>query len=528
MIRAYRHRVMANPGKSVALVALFPAFRDALGGLQALTRAEALAGQPLRGWRSMPAGTVGFTHRLSARQMKSVQNMVHHAVVGWQESVRGRVRELITGSELPEGRKTVLYRINARKAWWAAELVLPWTLDPATGELAVADGRREERDRATVWLAVDPADLALARRLAKQAQKRHRFPDLRRVNTLVLDSIVARPAPAVAATGGGAVGWWVTVATLTVGKPAAVPLARNPYFDRAHTAAVAAGGRVCGAVQLHLTRDRHGQPSGVAISLLLSTADATARTQGQWLGVDFGFGSALLATSEGQLLGRAMIERLRELDAQLTPLAADLQRRGIRLNTDPRYRALQNRISGYVTNEIGRLLNRIAARRGDAAVRGLVVENLDFRGGGLSRRLNRIATRTGRHVLRTRLAALTAKHGIAIAEVPSPWSSCECSGCGYTAKHNRTARQFRCRFCGLKLHADVNAARVVMSRRSRHLPDHTGPRSRKNTLRLLDSRHRQRWNLPATGAVPDITGALGRTASKRQCARQSQELPWNC
>jgi putative transposase len=214
--------------------------------------------------------------------------------------------------------------------------------------------------------------------------------------------------------------------------------------------------------------------------------------------------------------------------AHTAALAAGLQRRGIRLHTDPRYRALQNRISGYVTNEIGRLLNRIAARHGADAVRGLVVEKLDFRGGGLSPRLNRIATRTGRQVLKTRLAALSAKHGIAITEIPSPWSSCECSGCGYTAKHNRTARQFRCRFCGLKLHADVNAARVVASRRSRHLPDHTGPRSRKNTLHLLDSAHRQRWNLPAHGAVPDITGALGRTAPKRQCAKQSHELPWNC
>jgi putative transposase len=143
-----------------------------------------------------------------------------------------------------------------------------------------------------------------------------------------------------------------------------------------------------------------------------------------------------------------------------------------------------------------------------------VVERLDFRAGGLSRRMNRLITRTGRAVLKTRLAALTSKAGIAVETVPSPYSSQECSGCGYTSKTNRPSRsRFRCGFCGKQLHADVNAASVIRSRRSRPLPDHTGPRSRKNTLHLLDTHHRHRWNLPAHGAVPGITGALGQPAT---------------
>ncbi len=460
----------------------------------------------------MPKDTLPFPHRLSARQMKSVQNMTHAAVRGWQESLVGRVRELITGSTLPEHRKTVLYRINARKGWWSKELGLPWTVDAATGELIPCSDKHAEADPAAVWLPVDAGDLAMARRLAKQGQKRHRYPDLRRVNTLVLDSIVAKPEKAHTATHHGTLGWWVKIATLTKGKPIQVPLTRNPYFDQNMRAAVAAGGGVCGAVQLHLTRDGHGQPSAVELSLLLDTPDAKLRTEGQWLGIDFGFGAALFATNEGQLLGRAMLGRLRDLDAVLTTHTADLQKRGIGLKSDPYYRAVQNRITGYVTNEIGRLLNRIAVRDGDHAVMGLVVEKLDFRGGGLSRRMNRIATRTGRNVLQTRLKALTAKHGIAITEVPSPWTSCECCGCGYTAKTNRKGPRFRCGFCGRKLHADVNAARVVLSRRSRRTPDHTGPHSRKNTLQLLDSQHRKRWRLPAAGAVPGIAGALGQPA----------------
>lgn len=512
MITAHRHHTTANHGKVDALVALFPAFREALGGLQSLTRREVLTGQQPQGWRVMSADTLMFSHRLSARQMKSAQNMTHAAVTSWQESLVGDVRTAITGSALPDLRKTVLYRINARKAWWAAELTLPWVLAPRTGELVVCSEKQAASDPAAVWLEVDPADLALVRRIAKHSQKRCRYPDLRRVDTLLLDSIVAKPTPAATASCSGTVGWWVKIATLVSGKPVSVPLAANPYFERVREAGEAAGGRMCGAIQLHLNRDHHGQPDTVAVSLLCNTPDAPARTEGHWLGVDFGFGSALLATSDGHLLGQAMLARLRELDAALTPLTADLQRRGVRLKTDVRYRRLHRRITDYATNEIGRLFNQIAAHHGQDAAKGVVAEKLDFRGGGLSRRLNRIATRTGRGVLKARLSALTAKHGIAVVEVPSPWTSCECSGCSYTTKRNRTSRRFRCGFCGLKLHADVNAARVVQSRRSRRTSDHTGPRARKNTLLLLDSRHRKRWNLPARGAVSDIAGALRRTA----------------
>jgi len=77
----------------------------------------------------------------------------------------------------------------------------------------------------------------------------------------------------------------------------------------------------------------------VEISLLIETPDVPMRAKGNEAGIDFGVGSALFATSEGQLLRQAMLRRLRELDAILEPYAADLQRRGILLKTDPYYRS---------------------------------------------------------------------------------------------------------------------------------------------------------------------------------------------
>lgn len=95
----------------------------------------------------------------------------------------------------------------------------------------------------------------------------------------MLESIIAGVAPAGTATQDETVGWWVKISTLTRGKPVQVPLALNPYFERKRREALAAGGRIAGAVQLHLTRDPHGQPTaGAAASAAASAGSHFTRT----------------------------------------------------------------------------------------------------------------------------------------------------------------------------------------------------------------------------------------------------------
>jgi hypothetical protein len=60
MITAHRHSTLVNSGKAEALVALFPAFGEALGGLQSLTRARCSTASHCRGGGSCPK-----THCLS-------------------------------------------------------------------------------------------------------------------------------------------------------------------------------------------------------------------------------------------------------------------------------------------------------------------------------------------------------------------------------------------------------------------------------------------------------------------------------
>jgi hypothetical protein len=77
-----------------------------------------------------------------------------------------------------------------------------------------------------------------------------------------------------------------------------------------------------------------------------------------------------------------------------------------------------------------------------------------------------------RAVFKAKLADLEERFGIVAHEVPSPYTSQECSSCGYVDRRNRRSQsEFLCRFCGMQKHADVNAACTVKGRRSSGLAD---------------------------------------------------------
>jgi hypothetical protein len=80
------------------------------------------------------------------------------------------------------------------------------------------DHNREVATPGVGCLAVEPRLLKLARRLVKQAQQQIRLPNLTRVNTLILDGIVAQVAAAHTATQQGRVDYWVKVSTLARGN----------------------------------------------------------------------------------------------------------------------------------------------------------------------------------------------------------------------------------------------------------------------------------------------------------------------
>jgi len=86
--------------------------------------------------------------------------------------------------------------------------------------------------------------------------------------------------------------------------------------------------------------------------------------------------------------------------------------------------------------------------------------------------------------------------GGTLIEVPAAYSSQTCSACGAVDAASRKAERFCCTGCGHQDHADLNAAKVLLTRANRSglpvdgiLPEGTG-RSRKAKVKLRTPRSR--------------------------------------
>lgn len=109
---------------------------------------------------------------------------------------------------------------------------------------------------------------------------------------------------------------------------------------------------------------------------------------------------------------------------------------------------------------MNRALNRFMPKH-------IVVERLNFQSQRLSKRLNRLIGNFGKSIVRTKLDDFSEKYGTTIEEVNPAYTSQTCSSCDYVAKKNRRSQSvFICACCGLKLHADINAARCIDARSS--------------------------------------------------------------
>lgn len=396
---------------------------------------------------------------LSSRQFQTAYSQVIGQLKAYYSILENGIRDMITYSSLHDDVKTELYRINNRHAWYSHSFMLDWDVDPVTGELMYA-----AYNKGAVQLPVDAEVLHMGRRLMKQARKHQGRPNMLRTHTLRLDAKIMSIQSAKTST---KFEHWVSLSTMVRGKHVLLPLLENSYSKKAT-------GVRKNIIQLGIHDDH------LTIGLVHEVKDAAIRKNGKSIGLDWGLCS-LFTTSDGRLLGSAMLHRLRELDILLTDRASYLQKRGLPLKKDAKWVSLNQRIHEYVVNEVNRLLNRLSA----ADVRELVVEKLDFRHGGLSHRLNRILNRAGRQAVSRKLARLRETKGIITTMVNPAYTSQMCSSCGYVSKGNRKSQaSFKCLCCGHKLNADVNAARNILGRRS---PLTTGPtRLQSQRLSLLE------------------------------------------
>ena len=381
---------------------------------------------------------------LSARYVQTCYKQTLETYSSWLMNLEDKVRSILVGSSFENDVALITcYRINKLHLWYHSDAELDWH-QTKDGDLLVPS----KKHKANVTLPVSSDILFLMRKLIKRARKCIRFPQLKHIKTLKLDEKVAVLEVSKHATH---FDYFLKLSTLQKRKPIYLPLKRNPYLDEC----LKKGERLP-FVQVRLT------DKTCTISAIVGYDKALLRPSTESIGLDFGM-VAMFTTSDGERHGLSSFTKLKIWDEELLALTKELQQQSIKLSTNARYNQLQQRIKSYFKNEICRILNKLAKKN----VGVFVVEKLDFRAAGLSKRMNRLIGRTYRAFVNAKLARLEEQYGIQIVAVNPAYTSQECSRCHYVSKDNRkTQKDFVCRHCHYSCNADVNAGRVINQRRS--------------------------------------------------------------
>ena len=385
---------------------------------------------------------------LSARYVQCCYDQAYEIYSSWSALLYDKIKTFLGNSslddELIQGQPflTTCYRINKNKLWYR-KTTLQWAYDEENNLVVPT-----KENKAVVELEVSEEIMKFMRRLVKQARKTISLPNLSKVRTLKLDS---RLASLEMSENAHHVDYWLKLSTLDKGKPIYIPLKNNPYYKK-----LLETGEKVNFAQICL-RDKK-----LTVSPILAHNKASLRTNKKELGLDFGL-VTMFTTSTGERHGIKTFTKLKIWDELLLVRTKELQKEGKKLSSDPYYKALQNKIKSFFKNEIGRILNKL----GNKGYAVFVVEKLDFRYSNLSKKMNRLLTRTYRKVIRDKFVRLEEKYGITTIEVNAAYTSQECSNCGFVSKENRKSQsRFACKCCNYKINADVNAARNIVKRRS--------------------------------------------------------------
>ena len=243
--------------------------------------------------------------------------------------------------------------------------------------------------------------------------------------------------------------YWAKISTIEKGKPIYIPLRDYPYFRERE-------GTIVNMIQVNETN------GSLSFSLVKEHTQEDYTPETDSIALDFGL-DVVFTSDKGDLFGQSLYPELQKLDEQITNLGRNRQKQGLKPSSKRR-KTLVRRAKEKIKNEINRCLNRVISLY---KPKELIVESLNFQGSKLSKKLNRMLQNCGRSVIRQKLQSLEETFGILVTQINPAYTSQECSSCHNVDKANRVTRsQFSCTSCGLNMHADINAARNILRRRS--------------------------------------------------------------
>jgi putative transposase len=429
-LRTYRLKHGANKGKVDKVMAVFPDYRRLA---KQIARVQWNLFFTTGAFDRNLAPLSGIGSPLSERYKQTCQYQVVGMLESFTSNLSNHIRDMISGSSLDEETRLKLFFVNKNNLWYSGEVSMP----------LFVEGKRLGAARRPV----EPEVLKLARLLFKQALRKHSRPSFGRIN-LSLDDKVAKVLPR-EGEGASLFPYWLKVSTLEKGRPVMIPLRTNHYFDN-----------VDGNLKKFCFINQRND--GLEFCLVKDKAPIPYEPLTDELHLDWGL-SVPFATQYGDLYGRDFFSELKKRDEILTDLARNRQRQGLNVSSR-RYRSFRRRTAEYIRNELCRILNRAVESHRPAKI---VVEKLDMRSPGLSKRMNRLLSTCGRKCIEDKLSCLAEDYGIEVAYVNPAYTSIECSNCGWARKSNRKSRElFVCNHCGFTIHADVNGSRVIGRRSS--------------------------------------------------------------
>jgi putative transposase len=374
---------------------------------------------------------------LGAAQVQMVQGQVIGTLRSFISNRQNDFVDMVFGSGIEDALRRQLFTVSRAAAWFDLS-----------------------RSVKVEGVEVPRSSRLLARKIMSHVLKRHRKPSMKRIG-MVVDQRIAELSEARSATSHDL---WLKL-TVKADGPARqieIPIRSNDYFssrkgERKKTFQIIED-RESGRITVGVVTD-----VGAAFA---KKRDEYGKTSTGSKSLDFGL-VTMFASNDGDLIGREFLRKLKSIDATISGIARHVQRSGGKLRDSKRYVAHVARLRGFITTELRRILNRFIAVRKPTTI---FLERLNFQSPELSRRMNRILQNCGRGVLRAKLQALKEEFGVETAEVVSAYTSQTCSCCGYVDRRNRKKQsEFACRWCGRKLHADVNAARNIGSERFRSI-----------------------------------------------------------
>lgn len=420
MYRAYEMKLLANKKKLKIIDSILNEYRKTASAIFKLYWSNFISTGKIPQFIDLSP----IKGNLSVRYKRNCASQVRGILMSYISNMQNDFKEIIYKSSIcDEQQKIKLLFINKHHKFFDEVILM----------------RKKE---------IEPETIKLARKIFHHLLKVNRLPNMKGIS-MALNKGVAAVAES---NSSSLAGYWVKLSTLEPRKPIMLPVARNKYYEAVKATRVNF---------IQLNKDREGY---ISVSFIKDITSEKISFKTDKVSIDLGL-TNLLTFNDGSMYGRTYLSsRLKDYDKKISTLCARLQRNRMRPRSSYRYRKLVDSLRAFLKNEIGRVMNKSFKR---FMPKHIVIERLNFQSQRLSKRLNRLIGNFGKSIVKAKLNDFSEKYGTTIEEVNPAYTSQTCSSCDYVAKKNRRSQSvFICACCGLKLHADINAARCIKTRSS--------------------------------------------------------------